>query len=35
MINGHDIHVIRQRENFDDLIKGEKLLPKSHPTISG
>ena len=34
MVDGGDTHVIRQRENFNDLIKGEKLLPKSHPTTS-
>ncbi|MDA8647305.1 diaminopimelate decarboxylase, partial [Porticoccaceae bacterium] len=28
MINGHDIHIIRERESFNDLIKGEELLPK-------
>jgi diaminopimelate decarboxylase len=28
MINGYDIHIIRERESFNDLIKGEKLLPK-------
>jgi diaminopimelate decarboxylase len=34
MVDGGDTHVIRQRESFNDLIKGEKLLPKSHPTTS-
>lgn len=34
MVDGGDTHVIRQREKFNDLIKGEKLLPKSHPTTS-
>ncbi len=34
MVDGRDTHVIRERESFTDLIKGEKLLPKSHPTIS-
>jgi len=31
MINGYDIHIIRERESFNDLIKGEKLLPKKSP----
>jgi len=32
MINGYDIHIIRERESFNDLIKGEKLLPKKSPS---
>lgn len=27
LVDGDQVHVIRQRETFDDLIKGEQLLP--------
>lgn len=28
MVDGDQFHIIRQRENFEDLIRGEQLLPK-------
>lgn len=28
MVDGDQFHIIRQRENFDDLIRGEQLLPE-------
>ncbi len=27
MVDGSDVHVIRERETFDDLVRGEHLLP--------
>ena len=27
MVDGEQYHVIRQRESFDDLIRGESFLP--------
>ena len=29
MIDKDRIHIIREKESFDDLIKGEKILPES------
>ncbi len=30
MVTGNNIHVIRQRESYQDLIRGESLLPKAN-----
>ncbi|NGY06412.1 diaminopimelate decarboxylase [Solimonas terrae] len=27
MVDGSDVHVVRARESFDDLVRGERLLP--------
>jgi len=27
MVDGDTVHVIRQREEYDDLVRGEALLP--------
>lgn len=27
MVDGEQVYVIRQRETFDDLVKGESILP--------
>ena len=29
MIDKDEIHMIREKESFNDLIKGEKILPES------
>ncbi len=30
MVTGNNIHVIRERESYQDLIRGESLLPKAN-----
>jgi diaminopimelate decarboxylase len=28
LVNGSEVHIIRRREDYDDLIRGEALLKK-------